>query len=126
MKYKLVLFAALLLNFACSEQVTRVGEAESKRINLLFDSVADLGDVQTSSMMEKWSRSCALCHVNGEGGAPMMGDTDAWSPRLMGGKVGLYVHTIEGFNRMPPLGYCMDCGDEDFAAMIEMMSGVNK
>ncbi len=126
MKYKIVLFIALLLNVACSEPVALVGEAETNRINLLFNSVASLGDAQTSLMMEKWSRSCALCHVNGEGGAPIMGDAEAWSPRLARGNVELYVHTIEGFNRMPPLGYCMDCEDKDFALMIKMMSGVDK
>jgi cytochrome c5 len=32
-------------------------------------------------------------------------------------------HTLEGFNRMPALGYCMDCEMDEFAAMINMMAG---
>jgi cytochrome c5 len=52
-----------------------------------------------------------------------MGDTQAWAPRLSGGDVLLMRNTVEGFNRMPPLGYCMDCEFADFAAMINMMTG---
>lgn len=77
----------------------------------------------TPSIQEKWARSCALCHVGGEGGAPRMGDLEAWQPRLAQGQRQLLDNTLEGLNRMPPLGYCMDCSDEDFVAMIKMMSG---
>ena len=80
----------------------------------------------TDDTREKWARSCALCHVAGEGGAPRMGDTTAWSPRIEKGHQALMQSTVEGLNRMPPLGYCMDCSGEDFTAMINMMAGVNQ
>lgn len=80
----------------------------------------------TAAVQRKWARSCALCHVNGEGGAPVIGDAVAWAPRLEQGKAMLMKSTLEGFNRMPPLGYCMDCNMEDFAAMIEMMAGTDR
>jgi len=32
-------------------------------------------------------------------------------------------HTIEGFNNMPPLGYCMSCEQEDFEMLIDFMTG---
>ena len=73
--------------------------------------------------MDKWSRSCALCHVNGEAGAPRVGHPEEWQPRLAQGKDVLISHTIEGFNDMPSLGYCMSCEREDFEAMIDFMSG---
>ena len=73
--------------------------------------------------MQKWSRSCALCHVTGVAGAPRVGIADEWAPRLAGGKQMLMKHTIEGFNNMPPLGYCMSCEREDFASMIDFMLG---
>ena len=77
----------------------------------------------TADVQEKWARSCALCHVSGEGGAPRMGDQQAWQARLDQGNDTLMAHTINGFNRMPPLGYCMDCETSDFAAMIKLMAG---
>jgi len=79
--------------------------------------------VVTDAVMGKWSRSCALCHVNGNAGAPRTGNTAEWQPRLAQGEAALLSHTIEGFNDMPPLGYCMACEREDFRAMIKMMAG---
>ena len=69
-----------------------------------------------------WSASCALCHVTGIGGAPHMGRADEWQPRLAQGEDVLMRHTLEGFNNMPPLGYCMACEREDFVAMIDLMT----
>ncbi len=80
-------------------------------------------EVVADTAMQKWTRSCALCHVNGEGGAPRMGVVEEWQPRLAQGKDVLLTHTIEGFNNMPPLGYCMACERDDFMAMIDLMAG---
>lgn len=77
----------------------------------------------TPEVQRKWARSCALCHVHGEGGAPRMGDSAAWQPRLAQGDTVLMRNTLEGLARMPPLGYCMDCELSDFAAMIRLMVG---
>jgi cytochrome c5 len=77
----------------------------------------------TTAVQQKWARSCALCHVNGEGGAPRIGDVEAWAERRKEGDAILMKHTLEGFKRMPALGYCMDCEIDDFAAMINMMAG---
>jgi cytochrome c5 len=78
-------------------------------------TISDLGKA-------RWARTCALCHVNGEGGAPRFGDAAAWAPRLDQGEDVLLDHTINGYNNMPPLGYCMDCEREDFRAYIRFMS----
>jgi len=74
------------------------------------------------AIVSKWTRSCALCHVNGEGGAPRMGVIAEWQPRLAQGREVLLKHTIEGFNSMPPLGYCMACERDDFNALIDFMT----
>jgi len=76
-----------------------------------------------ADVMRKWSRSCALCHVDGNAGAPRIGDAEAWQPRLAKGREVLLAHTIEGFNKMPPLGYCMACEEADFRALIDFMAG---
>ena len=102
----------------CEGEQGTITESEVAAIEKIFSSAK-----QSPEMMEKWVRSCALCHVNGEGGAPKMGDHEAWQQRLEKGKAVLYTHTLEGFNRMPPLGYCMDCSGEDYAAMINLLIG---
>jgi cytochrome c5 len=73
--------------------------------------------------MEKWSRSCVLCHVPGHGNAPRVGHPEEWAERLEKGEQVLLTNTIEGFNNMPPLGYCMDCEADDFRVMIRFMAG---
>ena len=75
------------------------------------------------AVVGKWTRSCALCHINGEGGAPRMGVADEWQPRLAQGEEVLLAHTIEGFNSMPPLGYCMACERDDLKALTDFMAG---
>lgn len=75
-----------------------------------------------AELMRLWSRSCALCHVNGEGGAPRLGVSEEWQPRLAKGPDVLLAHTIEGFNNMPPLGYCMICSRDDFERLITFMA----
>jgi len=74
-------------------------------------------------LMRHWSRSCALCHVDGTAGAPRIGQAGEWQPRLAKGSAVLLRHTIEGFDKMPPLGYCMACEEEDFRALIDFMAG---
>jgi cytochrome c5 len=76
-----------------------------------------------ADVMRKWSRSCALCHVDGNGGAPRIGHPEEWRPRLAQGRDVLLDHTLNGVNDMPPLGYCMSCEAEDFRALIEFMAG---
>ena len=76
-----------------------------------------------ADVMRKWSRSCALCHVDGNAGAPRLGHPEEWQPRLAKGPEVLLRHTIEGFNKMPPLGYCMSCEEADFRALIDFMAG---
>lgn len=75
------------------------------------------------AVMAKWSRSCALCHITGEAGAPVVGDSGEWRRRLQQGEQVVMTHVLEGFNSMPPLGYCMACELADFRAMIAYMAG---
>ena len=76
-------------------------------------------------IMGKWSRSCALCHITGEAGAPVVGDTAEWQRRLQQGEEAIINNVVEGVNSMPPLGYCMACEISDFRAMIAYMAGLN-
>jgi len=79
-----------------------------------------IGEPQSTAAL--WAASCALCHVDGTGGAPRIGNQQEWGPRLAQSKETLLAHTLEGLNQMPPLGYCMACERDDFLALIDMMT----
>ena len=78
--------------------------------------------VMDDALVTKWRRSCALCHVNGDAGAPRVGNHAEWGPRLAQGMDVLVRNTVEGMTGMPPLGYCMSCEEADLRAMIEFMT----
>lgn len=85
-------------------------------------SFPETTQVERQVAMEKWARSCALCHVDGNGGAPIVGDQAAWAPRLKQSSAVLLDHTVNGLGLMPPLGYCMDCTEKEFLILVEFMS----
>lgn len=71
---------------------------------------------------ETYNNFCASCHNPGLSGAPKLGDTEAWAPRIAKGKALLLEATIAGVPpAMPPRGMCFDCSDEDLAAAIDFM-----
>lgn len=82
--------------------------------------------VVDQEVMGKWARSCALCHVDGVADAPVVGDTEEWRRRLEQGEDVVMRNVLEGYNSMPPLGYCMACEISDFRAMIAFMAGTNQ
>ena len=73
--------------------------------------------------MDKYNRSCVVCHASGTANAPKTGDAEAWAPRLAKGMPALLESAKKGVPPvMLPMGMCNDCTDEDFTALIEYMS----
>ena len=72
--------------------------------------------------MEKYNKSCAVCHAQGVAGAPKTGDTAAWAPRLEKGMDALLATVKNGLNAMPPRGMCFDCSDDEYMELIKYMS----
>ena len=108
---KVVVFSLLLLNCAADPKLQAVAYVEKG------------GNEISEEVLGKWNRSCALCHINGEAGAPIIGDTKSWSERTLKGEDALMRSVLEGLNSMPPLGYCMACELEDFKSMVNFMVG---
>ena len=106
-----VVISILLLNCAADPELQAVTYIEKDGVEI------------SEEVLGKWSRSCALCHINGEAGAPIIGDTNSWSERTLKGEDALIKSVLEGFNSMPPLGYCMSCEIKDFKSMIVFMVG---
>lgn len=77
----------------------------------------------TAATLKLYGQTCQTCHGVSGTGAPKTGDVKAWSGRLYKGRETLLNNSINGYRSMPPMGGCMQCTEEDFAALIEYMSG---
>lgn len=67
-----------------------------------------------------YSNVCVTCHLNGEVGAPRIGDQPDWEQRLAARNLSiLYSHAINGFNKMPVKGACVTCNDADVMAGVD-------
>lgn len=80
------------------------------------------GSVMAEPDMDKYNKSCAVCHATGAANAPKTGDAAAWEPRMAKGMDALVASVNQGLNAMPPKGMCFDCSDEDYKALIEYMA----
>jgi len=77
---------------------------------------------QAAPNMEKYGKSCSVCHAAGVAGAPKVGDAASWEPRLAKGMDALMASVKNGLNAMPPMGMCFDCSDEEYMELIRYMS----
>ena len=75
-----------------------------------------------------YNEACISCHNPGIGGAPRLGDTDAWQASAAKGRQTLVNSTINGLNSMPAKGMCWRCTDEDLGDAVDYIleqSGVS-
>jgi cytochrome c5 len=72
-----------------------------------------------------YKSACFVCHDMGIAGAPKLGDTAAWAPRIAQGMATLQQHAIDGFQGstgvMPARGTCAACSDDELKAAVEFM-----
>lgn len=77
-----------------------------------------------------FSKTCALCHATGVGGAPKKGDKADWAPRIAQGKDTLYKHALEGFTgskgMMPPRGTGASLSDDEVKAAVDYMTAESR
>ena len=74
---------------------------------------------------EVYDSACFICHATGVAGAPKIGDTANWAPRINQGTELMYSRAIKGYmgetGLMPPKGGRMDFSDEDVSAAVDYM-----
>ncbi len=70
-----------------------------------------------------YQTSCFACHGTGAAGSPILGDKEAWAPRIAQGEDVLLDHAINGFNAMPPRGASTFSDDEIKAIIAYMVEG---
>ena len=72
-----------------------------------------------------YTNHCFACHGGGVAGAPRLGDTTDWAPRIAQGMDTLVQHSTEGFRGargyMPPRGGFMALTDEQITAAVAYM-----
>ena len=72
--------------------------------------------------MDKYNKSCVICHATGVANAPKTGDAASWAPHLAKGMDVLLKSVETGVSAMPPKGMCFDCSTEEVQALIEFMA----
>ena len=75
-----------------------------------------------------YNEACNVCHGNGVGGAPIVGDITAWAPRIAKGIAVLNDHAVNGFTGdaatpMLPKGGRVDLSDQEIYGAVEYMVG---
>jgi len=72
---------------------------------------------------EIYQRTCRNCHTVEATGAPLTGDQSHWADLISdSSKEQLLENVINGKGGMPPFGLCMECGMDEFSALIDFMS----
>lgn len=108
-----ILVGALALA-ACSQSIPEPGPGDERAAELARPTYAELA--------QKYERSCLTCHASIASNAPLTGFVAHWEPRLRKGIPTLVTHVRDGFQGMPARGFCNDCSDQDFEALVVFMS----
>lgn len=75
------------------------------------------------AVAEIYQRTCRNCHTVEATGAPLTGDQSRWADLISdSSKAQLVENVINGKGGMPPFGLCMECGMDEFSALIDFMS----
>jgi cytochrome c5 len=111
-----------LLSQLLTSSMTGTKEDEAaRRMRIMPVGIVDVADPNaphiTLSGEQVFAQVCKTCHEAGLAGAPKMGDSAAWAPRIAQGANTLFKHAIAGFTgktgMMPPKGGNPDLADDD-------------
>jgi cytochrome c5 len=68
---------------------------------LLIASCSADHQLKVSDAEALYSKNCKVCHAQGINGAPILGNSKMWAPRVTQDRDTLYEHAIHGFGLMP-------------------------
>lgn len=72
--------------------------------------------------VDVYNQSCIACHASGVAGAPRLGISEDWAPRIAKGIDELYASVINGMPpAMPAKGLCLSCSDDELRAVTDYM-----
>ncbi|GHB14699.1 c-type cytochrome [Salinicola rhizosphaerae] len=85
----------------------------------LFSLMTVTVQAQAADGKAVFEDNCAGCH--GGGGAPQIGDSEAWQPRIDKGMETLYANAIDGVGGMPAKGGNSDLSDAEVKAAVDYL-----
>lgn len=115
--------ALRVILFAALSQTALAGSDESS-----IDAAAPTASPSAPARMsgqKVYNEVCIACHAPpGVGGAPALGNREAWAPRIEQGTETLIQHALNGFTKtgvMPKKGGRVDLSDEEIIGAVEFM-----
>ena len=85
------------------------------------DAAATTAAAGPKSGEQVYNSNCVACHGTGAAGAPKLGDSAAWAPRIAAGMDSLLANATNGLKAMPPKGLCMTCSEAELQGAVEYM-----
>ncbi len=85
-----------------------------------MNAASAAGDTASKSPDQLYQGACLACHSTGAAGAPKIGDSAAWSPRVAKGLDSLITSAINGVGAMPPRGGSQ-YSEEQMRAVVEFI-----
>ena len=107
------------LNLAGQAAATQTASAEAAAAPAEAAAPAPAA-AATGEVPALYKKSCAMCHGTGAGGAPKVGDKDAWAPRIATGMDELMNVAINGRGGMPARGGTK-ASDDELKTVVEYM-----
>jgi cytochrome c5 len=107
---------------ASTSIVAPVAAIAEEIVEDVVEVVAAATEVAAFDVESTYQMSCFACHGTGAAGAPILGDAEAWAPRMEKGMDAVMANVVNGVNAMPPKGLCFTCTDEDLATLVTYMS----
>ena len=118
---------------AIADRISPVGEVylpgEEQEASLTtVETAAEPAPVAAAlSGPQVYNAACLACHGAGIAGAPILGDTAAWAPRIAQGADVLKDHAINGYSGsvgfMPAKGGRVDLSDQEVRVAVDYMVG---
>jgi cytochrome c5 len=87
----------------------------------LWQGKPDLSRFDLVKGEQLYNNICIACHVEGRFGAPKVGNTKDWSPRIAKGMDALFHSALNGLNAMPPRGGKPSLSDDEVKATVAFM-----
>jgi len=99
-------------------QVYLPGEEQSAAAPTIETAVEPKRVATAMTGPQVYNAACNVCHGNGVGGAPIVGDIESWAPRIAQGVDVLNDHAVNGFSGeaptpMLPKGGRVDLSDQE-------------
>jgi cytochrome c5 len=107
-------------------RVALIGDPALQAAAVLVAATPAAATAASLSGSEVYTQACSICHAApGVGGAPVFGDSAAWTARMTQDPAVLRDHVLNGFQGsagvMPPKGGRVDLSDDEVLAGMQYM-----